>query len=167
MATVICILIIPAVFFAELRIKNRVERYITINGKEGGKSLLGGRLLLRRYHNRGAMLGLGRGRGQVVTALAVMMTALTLPAFVLSLGRRGNVLLRVGLALLLGGAFSNTYDRLRRKYVVDYLSFGVRWEHLRSIVFNISDFCIILGALLATLGVPDKTAWEQGPGGTL
>ena len=56
------------------------------------------------------------------------------------------------LALLLGGSFSNTYDRLRRKYVVDYLSFPVKWKWFRDIVFNISDFCIIIGALLAALG---------------
>lgn len=158
MAAIICILIVPAVFFADQRTKNRVEKYIPIRGENGEKSLLGGRLLLRRFHNRGAMLGLGRRRGRAVTALAVILTALLLPVFILSLGRHGNGLLRVGLALLLGGAFSNTYDRLRRKYVVDYLSFGVRWERLRNIVFNISDFCIILGALLAALGVPDRGA---------
>ena len=61
-------------------------------------------------------------------------------------------MLRVGLSLLLGGAFSNTYDRLKRKYVVDYVSFGVKWKKLRQVVFNISDFCIITGALLAILG---------------
>ena len=72
--------------------------------------------------------------------------------FVVSLGHRGNRLLRVGLALLLGGAFSNTYDRLKRKYVVDYLSFGVRWKGLRRIVFNVSDFCILIGAMLSALG---------------
>lgn len=53
--------------------------------------------------------------------------------------------------MLLGGAFSNTYDRCRRKYVVDYFSFGVKWKRLSRIVFNISDFGIILGALTAAL----------------
>ena len=54
-------------------------------------------------------------------------------------------------SLLLGGAFSNTYDRLKRKYVVDYFSFGVKWEPLRAIVFNISDFCILIGALIIAI----------------
>lgn len=152
MTAIICVLIVPAVFFGDLWIKNRVEKYILIKGKSGDKELLGGRLLLRRYHNRGAMLGAGRKRGRAVTILSVTLTALTVPVFLFSLGRRGNRLLRTGLALLLGGAFSNTYDRLTRKYVVDYLSFGVRWKWLRSIVFNVSDFCIMIGALLAALG---------------
>ncbi|MDE6319457.1 MAG: signal peptidase II, partial [Lachnospiraceae bacterium] len=43
-----------------------------------------------------------------------------------------------------------TYDRLVRKYVVDYVSFPVRNPRIRRIVFNISDFCILIGALLMT-----------------
>lgn len=65
---------------------------------------------------------------------------------------RGNAVLKAGLALLLGGAYSNTYDRLTRNYVVDYVSFPVKNKRVRRIVFNISDFCIIIGALLMTLG---------------
>ena len=61
-------------------------------------------------------------------------------------------MLKAGLSLLVGGAFSNTYDRLKRKYVVDYISFGVKWKGLRKVVFNVSDFCIIIGALLAAFG---------------
>ena len=60
--------------------------------------------------------------------------------------------MRTGLAFLLGGAFSNTYDRLKRKYVVDYFSLNVKWKRLRRIVFNISDFCIMTGALLTVIG---------------
>ena len=37
-----------------------------------------------------------------------------------TLGQKGKAALKLGLAFLLGGAFSNTYDRLKRKYVVDY-----------------------------------------------
>ncbi|MDE7359775.1 MAG: signal peptidase II, partial [Lachnospiraceae bacterium] len=59
---------------------------------------------------------------------------------------------KAGLALLLGGAYSNTYDRLTRKYVVDYVSFPVKNRRIRRIVFNISDFCIMIGALLLVLG---------------
>lgn len=65
---------------------------------------------------------------------------------------RGNRLLKAGLAFLLGGAYSNTYDRLARKYVVDYVSFPVKNKKIRNIVFNISDFCIVIGALLMVIG---------------
>ena len=56
------------------------------------------------------------------------------------------------LALLLGGGLNNLYDRYTKGHVVDYfhLNFGPKW--LRAIVFNISDFCIFIGALLAVAG---------------
>lgn len=143
------ILLVFLIFFGDLWIKERVEREISV-GEE--RKLLKGRILLRRHHNKGAVLNLGQRRRAFVAALSLALTVLTAVLFVISLGHRGNHLLRAGLALLLGGAFSNTYDRLKRKYVVDYLSFNVPWKGLRRIVFNISDFCILIGALLSVLG---------------
>lgn len=145
-----CVFLIAAIFFEDLWIKNRIEAEAEENFP---KELVGGKLLLRRYHNIGAMLNLGAARTAAVRAVSVVLTILVTGVFLLSLGQRGNNTLRLGLALLLGGSFSNTYDRLKRKYVVDYLSFGVRWKWFRAIVFNLSDFCIIIGALLTALGM--------------
>ena len=145
----ICILIIAGIFFGDLWIKNYIEHNIS----EGEtREVCGGRFLIRRHHNRGAMLNAGQSRQKAIAALSVILTAAAAAAFVISLGKRGNNLLRTGLAFLLGGAFSNTYDRLKRRYVVDYLSFGVKWKKFREIVFNISDFCIMIGALTSALG---------------
>lgn len=153
MAAAICILTVLGIFLGDLTIKNHVEKYIQAAGeKQQEKEILGGRLLLRRHHNRGAVLNLGEKKRPLVVAVSVVLTVLLTIIFLLSLGRRGNSLLRAGLSLLLGGSFSNTYDRLKRKYVVDYFSFNVKWEPLRRIVFNFSDFCIMIGALLAALG---------------
>ena len=133
----------------DLWLKGWVEKRIA-----GGENrpLLAGKLILRKHHNRGAMLNVGQKRHTLIAALSLILTIAVTVLFFLSLGHRGNNLLRVGLSLLLGGAFSNTYDRLRRGYVVDYLSFGVKWKWLREIIFNLSDFFIIIGALLAALG---------------
>jgi signal peptidase II len=150
MIPVIYIGVVALVFAGELLIKNDMDhRKLPQSGEQ---ELLGGKLLLRRYHNRGMALNLGEKRRGLVAAMSVVLTGVMAVLFLLSLGQRGNHLLRAGLAILLGGAFSNTYDRLKRKYVVDYISFGVRWKKLRNVVFNISDFCIIIGALLAALG---------------
>lgn len=144
--------IVLVIFFGDLHLKNRVEKYIPARGNgKCEQNLLGGKLILRRHHNRGMILNTGEGKQSLVAVLSLVLTAVLTVAFVISLGHRGNNLLRTGLALLLGGAFSNTYDRLKRKYVVDYLSFGVKWGRLRQVVFNISDFCIIIGALAAAL----------------
>lgn len=136
-----------AVFAGDMWLKNRVERTREI-GQD--TEAAGGRLLLRRYHNRGAFLNLGEGKQHLVAAVsAALCTVLTL-VFILTLGRAGSGLLKTGLSLLLGGAYSNTYDRLKRNYVVDYFSFGTKGK-LRNIVFNISDFCILIGAGIVVL----------------
>lgn len=149
MIFILCLCIIGTIFLGDMWIKNHIER----TGVEGEtKEALGGKLLIRKHHNRGVALNLGQRKRSVVAVISVIMTLAVLTVFLLSFGQRGSNLLRVGLSLLLGGAFSNTYDRLKRKYVVDYVSFGVRWKGLRRIIFNISDFCIITGALLTALG---------------
>ena len=110
-----------------------------------------GKLLLRRYHNRGAFLNLGEKNSQLVAAISVGMTVLAGLFFLSTFSFLGKGMLRWGLTMLLGGAFSNTYDRLKRKYVVDYVSFNVPWEAFRKIVFNIGDFAIMIGALVSVL----------------
>jgi signal peptidase II len=142
--------VVVLIFAGDFVLKNYMERRDL--PQSGEQEVFGGRLLLRRHHNRGIALNLGERRRGIVAALSVVLTAAMAVLFIVSLGQRGNHLLRAGLAVLLGGAFSNTYDRLKRKFVVDYISFGVRWKKLRSVVFNISDFCIIIGALLTALG---------------
>ena len=145
MIIVICIVSVLGIFLGDLWIKNRIEK---TGGENFPACFAGNKLILKKYHNTGAMLDLGASRRAVMTAISVILTILVSIAFVLSLGHRGNNTLRAGLTLLLGGSFSNTYDRLKRKYVVDYLSFNVKWQWFRRIVFNLSDFCIIIGSFL-------------------
>lgn len=114
------------------------------------KRRLNGLIRLRLHHNKGAVLNAGQKRRPMVAALSVFLTMIVAAAFVLSLGQ-GNKMLKTGLSLLLGGGFSNTYDRLRRKYVVDYFSFGFGGKRFSRIVFNLSDFGIIIGAMMAAL----------------
>lgn len=144
----ICILSVMGIFLGDLWIKNRIEK---TGGENFPACLAGNRLILKKYHNTGAMLNLGKSRKTAVAVSSVVLTMLVSVAFVLSLGRWGNNVLRAGLTLLLGGSFSNTYDRLKRGYVVDYLSFNVKWKWFRRIVFNLSDFCIIIGSFLSAL----------------
>lgn len=137
------------IFLLDLWIKDYIER----SGKEGEETAIcGGRLLIRRYHNKGAMLDVGQRRSGLVAALSLALTLGLTALFVLTFSCKGSKMLKAGLALLLGGAYSNTYDRLVRKYVVDYVSFPVKNQKIRNIVFNISDFCIMIGALFMVLG---------------
>ena len=136
-----------AVFVGDLFIKNHMERSLA-DGKE--RKRCKGLLRFRLHHNEGAVVNAGQKRRPMVAALSVFLTVIVAAAFILSLGQ-GNRMLKTGLSLLLGGGFSNTYDRLRRKYVVDYFSFGFGGKRFSRIVFNLSDFGIIIGAMMAAL----------------
>lgn len=140
--------VILGIFGLELGIKNYIEKSL----KEGEKSpKCKEALVIRKYHNRGAFLNMGERRPWIVAALSVILTLLLSGFFVCTLTMAGGGMLRWGLTLMLGGAYSNTYDRIRRKYVVDYVSFHVPLKKLRQVVFNISDFCIMIGAMLSVI----------------
>ncbi len=130
-----------------------IKGYIEKTKKEGEVSEgLWGLLWFKKYHNRGAFLNLGENRQGLVKGISVLLCILLTGIFLLTLGQKGNGALKFGLSLLLGGSFSNTYDRLRRKYVVDYFSIHIEnrvWRGLSKVVFNISDFCIVSGAVIA------------------
>lgn len=141
--------VILGIFGLELGIKKHIEETVT-EGQE--KKTCAGALLIRKHHNRGAFLNAGEKNRRAVMALSVALSALLTVVYVTTLTAAGKGMLKWGLTLLLGGAYTNTYDRLTRKYVVDYVSFNVPFKRLRRIVFNIGDFCIMIGAMLSVLG---------------
>lgn len=149
MTAFVCAALTMGIFGLDLFLKNRIEEKME-EGEE--RFLFKGRLLLRKYHNSGAFLDMGEKRQKAVAFLSLCLTLFMTVMFLLTFTFRGNALLKAGLALLLGGAYSNTYDRMVRKYVVDYVSFPVKNKRFRKIVFNVSDFCIMIGALLLAIG---------------
>ena len=155
-----CIILIPVVFFGDLIIKNRAERTLS-DGREC--KLLNGNVRLKLYHNKGAMLNKGDGRPERVARISVALCLAVSSIFIISLFSGRLSRFRLALSLLLGGAWSNAYDRLTRGYVVDYVSFPVlgrltacifgkrAGRYVSGIVFNISDFFIFAGCLLTAV----------------
>lgn len=140
--------VIFGIFGLDAGIKSHIENQY---GEKEQRPKCGGFLLIQKYHNGGAFLNAGQGSPKLVAALSVLFTLLLTVLFILSLTKAGSGTLKWGLTMLLGGAYSNTYDRLKRKYVVDYVSFRVPLKGLRQVVFNIGDFCIMAGAALVVI----------------
>lgn len=138
------ILMAAAVFVLDYCLKRQVEE----KPDDYRKEILGGRILLRKSHNRGAMMNLMDERQQLVAGFSLGLTVSLTAAWLYLLGRRGFGLMKTGLSLLIGGACSNVFDRLKRRYVVDYFSFQVKWKRMQKIVFNLGDICIFLGTFL-------------------
>ena len=140
---------ILGIFGLEFLVKKHIEETKTEGVDE---KACGGALLIRKHHHKGAFLNIGEKNQKAVMVISVMLTVLMTVFYIMTLTNAGKGLLKWGLTLLLGGAYTNTYDRLTRKYVVDYVSFNVPFRWLRRIIFNIGDFCIMIGALLSVIG---------------
>lgn len=139
------ILLSAGIFFLETLIKQKREENIE------NKEYLNENVLITTYHNYGAFLNGGDKNPFIVKMISVLLTLGLTVLFILTFTRYGKKQLRAGLALLLGGAYSNTYDRVKRGYVVDYLNFPKLPGRIKHIVFNISDFCIMIGACLIVI----------------
>jgi len=112
---------------------------------------LAGRFLtLRKHHNRGLPMNIAEEHQGKIAKVSLITTIIMSIYFAYVLFSDGKPLEKAGLSLEIGGAFSNTYDRLNRKYVVDYFSFNYP-EFLKKIVFNIGDIAIFVGAFLTLL----------------
>ena len=109
------ILTILTIFTGELFWKEHVEKESPENS---GRKALHDTIILTKHHNRGVALNAGEKKPKIVKWISVVLTAVATILFLCSFGMAGKGLMRWGLSLLLGGAFSNTYDRLRRGYGV-------------------------------------------------
>jgi signal peptidase II len=113
-----------------------------------------GLLNLTHVSNAGAAFGLfSDSPSPWKTALLIFLSAALLVAvgsFVWKV-RRLQWEAGVGLALILGGAFSNLLDRIRIGRVVDFLDLYFRNYHWYT--FNLADTAIVVGACFLILQV--------------
>lgn len=138
------IALILLIFFTDLKVKEYMEE-----NKEMHKSeeILNGKIILERYHNKGAMLNFLEHNVHLVKVISLSLFGILLLFFAFLLPKKDSRILKLALSLILGGALSNIYDRVKKGYVVDYFSF----KFLRKVVFNISDICIFIGSFLIAL----------------
>ena len=64
---------------------------------------------------------------------------------------RTFTLTSIALALILGGALANLYDRIRFHHVVDFLEVYIYHYHWPD--FNVADSCIVIGACLLIIEI--------------
>ena len=120
-------------------------------GDHEERTYLKDKVVLTKYFNKGAMLGWmkdSKERLKIINLIGIGGIAGALAAYS---GKNGYFLQKLGLAMMLGGACSNVYDRYRHGAVTDYIRFNVGPKRFRQIIFNHGDFALFIGtALLAT-----------------
>jgi signal peptidase II len=107
---------------------------------------------LTHVANTGALFGLMAGmasplRGLIFITIPVLAIFLIL-AFQFRT-RENDFLVQTGLALILGGAMGNLYDRVAFGHVVDFLDFSLAGHHWPA--FNLADSSICLGVFTLIL----------------
>jgi signal peptidase II len=101
--------------------------------------------LVLTYNTGAAFSFLATASGWQRWLLAGIAIVATIVIVVL-LRRGGSALYSTGLALILGGALGNLYDRLQLGKVVDFLLF--HYDRLAYPAFNVADSAITVGAAL-------------------
>ena len=146
------LLISVAVFIADRLSKLWILRHI-ISGQE--ITIIPHFFHLSHVYNNGAAFSLFSDTPSpdkvrwMLIGFSLVAIAIVLVVF-MKAGRRVNPT-SVALALVLGGAIGNLYDRLAYRYVIDFLAFNFFGYHYPD--FNIADSCIVIGAALLLIEV--------------
>lgn len=98
--------------------------------------------------NSGVAFGIGQGTGFPYYVFSLVAVVVILWMFLG--GRAHGIVRQFALALILGGAVGNLWDRLRSGEVVDFIEIGFRGWHWP--VFNVADSAVTVGVLLFALG---------------
>lgn len=144
--TLISIIILAAVAAADLIIKNHIERRYTYEDK---KSILGDMIVIQRSSNEGAFLGIFKKYKKALKIIVGLLFVILLGAYVTALVMKKATGRKTGLALILAGAASNEYDRIKKGSVTDY--FSINLPFIKHIVFNLGDFSIFAGIITLLL----------------
>ena len=111
--------------------------------------VLPGFFRLTHVQNSGAAFGLfaeSSSEWKVAILILFSILALAVVSALLWKNSHSMTITGVGLALILGGAVGNLWDRLLTGHVVDFFDFYLGSYHWPA--FNVADSAIVIGALL-------------------
>ena len=118
----------------DITMKSVIEGYLK-QGEE--RTAFGGKVVLRKVYNKGFCLNTSAYAAVILTIYQLF-----------TLLRKGRFGKKAGLSLLTAGAWSNTFDRWLRGYVIDYVGFETKKEKLTRLTYNLADFFIAAGVVL-------------------
>ena len=149
------LLAIPAVIFcADGIVKHLIDRKMK---PDEPKEIFGGRLILQKHYNKGALLGILASKPRAVVLLQGIFLSAAVMCYAALFSQKGKTGLKISFGMFLGGGLCNLYDRFRKQHVVDYIKIPVKSKRLSKVIFNISDIFIFAGAVLtAFLGDSER-----------
>ena len=144
------LIIMAAIVVVDQLTKEIVRRTLPLHGEPA--QIIPGFLDLTHVQNTGAAFGLLNAADFPYKAAVMIgiagMALIAIAAYATQLGFHER-LARIGLALILGGAFGNLIDRAVFGHVVDFVD--VYWGAAHFWAFNVADAAITIGATLVLL----------------
>ena len=136
---------------AAIVLADRVTKLLVLDSFAPGERLpITGFFNMVLVFNKGAAFSfLAGASGWQTPVFAAISSIASLVIIVLILRNTSNRMLCVALALILGGALGNLWDRLQWGHVVDFLDFHAAGWHWPA--FNVADSGISIGAVLLIL----------------
>ena len=138
-------------------ILDRITKHIVAQQLPNGQTytVIPGVFRISDVHNTGAAFSMFAENASPVTVRNILIAFSVVAVIVLfgmlwRIGRHLTVT-SVALALILGGAFGNLYDRVRYHYVIDFLEVHILHYHWPD--FNVADSCICIGACLLLIEI--------------
>jgi len=142
------LLVALAVFAADQLTKWVIGSAIPLHDS---RPVIPGFFRLTHVKNRGAAFGIfADSTSPMKIEVLILLSVVALVVVLMLLwGQPGARRIGLGLALILGGALGNLFDRLAHGSVVDFLEFYLRGFHWPA--FNVADSAIVIGAGLLVL----------------
>jgi len=131
-------------FLTDQFFKSQVEK----DKIKSGKQYFGDLITIKKSVNKGLIMNNLEERPRWVLSWVSAMFGMTTYIYLLTLGKKHRKVKRLGLALMVGAAASNLYDRIKKGGVTDYFVI----KGIPKIIFNLSDIVIILGAVISVVG---------------
>ena len=129
----------------DITMKSVIEGYLK-QGEE--RTAFGGKVVLRKVYNKGFCLNILKNKPEIVKYTSAYAAVILTIYQLFTLLRKGRFGKKAGLSLLTAGAWSNTFDRWLRGYVIDYVGFETKKEKLTRLTYNLADFFIAAGVVL-------------------
>lgn len=115
---------------------------------DGKMNLINGVLSFFAVQNTGASFGIFDDKTIVLTIVSAV-SAIGLLVFLIVSIKERNLMLRIALILIIGGAIGNLIDRVALGYVRDFIYF----ELINFAVFNVADSALTIGTILLVIYV--------------
>lgn len=141
----------PIFFFVVLLVMmDQLSKFFVVSFLKGQSPyiLIDGFLSFYYIENRGAAFGILQN-SQLLFSIITIVVLLGLMIYLIKNYKSSSLATKISLTLIIAGAIGNFIDRLRLKYVIDFISFRMFGHDFA--VFNLADSFIVIGTIIVMI----------------